>query len=557
MTIALPVTNKEPFTMIPNKCFGHIKFDNVYQEIVYMALKKFADVNNQCFPGLNKIAEATLISKRKVQNTLKELKNNYLINIEERFTENGSRTSNLYTIYELPCNTVNVKNVSITTTVENTENTENTENIENTESIETVKTVETAESIETIENTENVAMTKNADNANNETETAKTIEQYKEFISRMEADGFIVLKKDDVPVELQDKSVLKSLPEMVSNDTIIAQDELVEENQVTEMEEKIETISEDIAVQEEESVLNNVAMPKNENPTIGKKIVSKLKNITRKEKKSTSAKTKVTDVENKKLSSNDDNTTHDDNTTQTAKSQPLETYSLEWLKEHFCYNAIIDKLIDKYPDAQEKIDIVFNILYTNVNATNKRTRIHGDEKPPMVIKSQFLKLNSEDIIYAIEKFSQQTTKIKNPVGYLTTLLFNAHQQRCLELENLKQHEKAKKNGKSTEPQPYQKKWQPKPNQFHQFMQREVTKEELDKLERALLGNLRFNDDDNIITEETTQTKTEMELGELERALLGNLHFKDDDNISAEEKKKKETDELERALLRKSMSWTPE
>ena len=39
---------------------------------------------------------------------------------------------------------------------------------------------------------------------------------------------------------------------------------------------------------------------------------------------------------------------------------------------------------------------------------------------------------------------------------------------------------------STEPQPYQKKGQPKPNQFFQFHQREVSKEELDKLEKQLL-----------------------------------------------------------------------
>lgn len=107
----------------------------------------------------------------------------------------------------------------------------------------------------------------------------------------------------------------------------------------------------------------------------------------------------------------------------------------------------------------------------------------------MVVKSKLFKLEYEDIIYAIKKFLEQTDNIRNPIAYMTTLLYNAHEQRTLEMANTAQHDKAQKNGQPAESNQYQQQYkqcQNEKNQFNQFMQREVTQEELDDLERRLL-----------------------------------------------------------------------
>lgn len=101
MTATIQNTSKRPFTIIYDDCFESDVFDNIYQKMVYMTLKKFADSNNQCFPSLKKIASVVKISKRKVQETLKELRDKFLIGIKSRFKPDGGRTSNLYTIYDI------------------------------------------------------------------------------------------------------------------------------------------------------------------------------------------------------------------------------------------------------------------------------------------------------------------------------------------------------------------------------------------------------------------------------------------------------------------------
>ena len=159
-------------------------------------------------------------------------------------------------------------------------------------------------------------------------------------------------------------------------------------------------------------------------------------------------------------------------------------------------------MIEKYPNDQDKIDSVFNILHTTINTTSGNIRIKGDKKALSVVKNKLLKLKDEDIIYAIGKFLERTDKITNTTAYMITLLYNAPEQRHLEMANLAQHNKAQKNGQPIESPEIvgsipinqqqsvtQKSYdQNKPkNKFHQFHQREVTQEELDKLEHELLN----------------------------------------------------------------------
>ncbi len=92
-------TDQRPFIIIYHD-FLESDLLTTYQKIVFIALKKFANSKNQCFPSLRKLADITQMSKRKVQDTLKELEEKHIISIENRSKTDGGNTSNLYTLYD-------------------------------------------------------------------------------------------------------------------------------------------------------------------------------------------------------------------------------------------------------------------------------------------------------------------------------------------------------------------------------------------------------------------------------------------------------------------------
>lgn len=153
--------------------------------------------------------------------------------------------------------------------------------------------------------------------------------------------------------------------------------------------------------------------------------------ILTKEKEPTSEPTKVTDVSTFQNKSN-----QPDNTIESQKSQDSERYTLGQIKELFGYEVMI---LD-YPDEQEYIDSVMDILHTTVNTDRKTIRISGTDKPTMVVIGKLMKLNNESILYAIRKFKGQTERIKNPTAYMLAILYAAPEQYKLDIANQVQHD---------------------------------------------------------------------------------------------------------------------
>lgn len=120
------------------------------------------------------------------------------------------------------------------------------------------------------------------------------------------------------------------------------------------------------------------------------------------------------------------------NTTGEPKSQ--EPYPMDFLKRHFEYKA----LVDRYPEKQTDIDVVFNLLYDTLN-TQKPIRINGQDKPAAVVIGKLMKLDSEAIFYAIDKYHKQTERIKNVKAYLLTILYHAQEQMYLDKMNLERY----------------------------------------------------------------------------------------------------------------------
>lgn len=127
--------------------------------------------------------------------------------------------------------------------------------------------------------------------------------------------------------------------------------------------------------------------------------------------------------------------------TDDDKSQVSERYSLEQIKEYFDYNI----MIHENPYQQKSIDMVMNILYDALNTSKKTIRVSGEDKPAMVVQSKLMKLDKDCIIYAINKFVEQTERIKNPVSYMLTLLYKAQEQYDLDIQNQVSHDMANWN----------------------------------------------------------------------------------------------------------------
>lgn len=129
------------------------------------------------------------------------------------------------------------------------------------------------------------------------------------------------------------------------------------------------------------------------------------------------------------------------NSTNGTKSQDLERYTLDQIKQLFDYNI----MIQDNPCLQQDIDSVMDVLYTAMNTAKATIRISREDKPTMVVISKLMKLHKESIIYAIEKFQEQTERIKNPTSYILTILYNAPEQFNLDIQNQIAHDMINKN----------------------------------------------------------------------------------------------------------------
>ena len=123
-------------------------------------------------------------------------------------------------------------------------------------------------------------------------------------------------------------------------------------------------------------------------------------------------------------------------TINSEKCQELERYTIDQIRQIFDY----DILVNDKPLWQRDIDSVFSILHTALNTTKETIRVGGEDKPTMVVIGKVMKLDYSEIMYCIEKYSEQTERIKNPTAYMLTLLYNAKEQMNLDISNQVQHD---------------------------------------------------------------------------------------------------------------------
>lgn len=124
-----------------------------------------------------------------------------------------------------------------------------------------------------------------------------------------------------------------------------------------------------------------------------------------------------------------------------TKSQELERYSIEEIKELYDYSV----MVNDHPELQDHVDSVMEILYTTLNSTKKSIRIGGESRPALTVIGKLMKLGYSEILYCIRKYTGQTVRIKNSTAYMLTLLYGAKEQMNLDLTNQVQHDLANWN----------------------------------------------------------------------------------------------------------------
>ena len=71
--------------------------------------------------------------------------------------------------------------------------------------------------------------------------------------------------------------------------------------------------------------------------------------------------------------------------------------------------------------SDEIVDLMLEIVCTR----RKTIRIAGDDYPAELVKSKFMKLDSEHIRFVLDCLNKNTTEIRNIKQYLRAALFNA------------------------------------------------------------------------------------------------------------------------------------
>ena len=97
----------------------------------------------------------------------------------------------------------------------------------------------------------------------------------------------------------------------------------------------------------------------------------------------------------------------------------------ERYREILSGNISYEILLQDYPLDRDILTEILELMVDTVCTTRSTVRISGDDKPAEVVKSQFLKLDSEHIRFVMGGLKENTTRIRNMRQYLLATLYNA------------------------------------------------------------------------------------------------------------------------------------
>ena len=109
----------------------------------------------------------------------------------------------------------------------------------------------------------------------------------------------------------------------------------------------------------------------------------------------------------------------------TREPKRSEADQRQQYKDLIMENVSYDTLLCDYPYDKDILSEILELMVDVVCTTKPTVRISGDDKPAEVVRSQFLKLDSEHIRFVMGGLKENTTRIRNMRQYLLATLYNA------------------------------------------------------------------------------------------------------------------------------------
>ena len=114
----------------------------------------------------------------------------------------------------------------------------------------------------------------------------------------------------------------------------------------------------------------------------------------------------------------------------------------ELLEEYFSRSLEMDLLLRLYPDDEDTLYQIVNLL-VDICATNRKLlHIAGDDKPAEVVRSRFMKLNADHIRFVLKCLAENSSPIRNMKQYLLASLYNAPTTMQFSYQNQTNHDLA-------------------------------------------------------------------------------------------------------------------
>ena len=135
-----------------------------------------------------------------------------------------------------------------------------------------------------------------------------------------------------------------------------------------------------------------------------------------------------------------ENKTEMNNTNLILSNESEKMKNRELLEEYFSRSLEIDLLLRLYPDDEDTLYQIVNLL-EDTCATNRKTlHIAGDDKPAEVVRSRFMKLNADHIRFVLKCLAENSSPIRNMKQYLLASLYNAPTTMQLSYQNQTNHD---------------------------------------------------------------------------------------------------------------------
>ena len=103
----------------------------------------------------------------------------------------------------------------------------------------------------------------------------------------------------------------------------------------------------------------------------------------------------------------------------------MSVSEMENYRELILENIEYDYLCREFMTYREDLDEIVELMVETVCAKRRTTRIAGSDFPHEIVRSRFLKLDSEHIRFVMDCLQKNTTEVRNMKQYLLTVLFNA------------------------------------------------------------------------------------------------------------------------------------